>query len=262
MAKKNTSETTPETTEKQPRKRGPKAAQAELKPTAEIMTPLKVEINFPIISDLKQALAFDANNNLFIAVQFKARVVSTEVFRLINLLTQPNQGLFAVIGSNQAAMDFKFDPKADTVEIVRAAKALPVGTSVQEKGKPAESKAVVEVKPEDVKGGDGVFLHSVTFNHVPEDARPYGVLFEYVNGTGEIKSAAGRGMNPTEAIISGLHSIKIIPAELKEPFEIIAALKKSKESDALVKTIRAIEVGSFDLTEANQGGKASKAKGA
>ncbi len=85
---------------------------------AQVTKPLAVEIHFPTITDLKQALAFDADGNLLIMIQFKAKVDQYEIFRLVNLLKQPHGSLFATIGSPQSAMDFMFT-KEGKVEIKR-----------------------------------------------------------------------------------------------------------------------------------------------
>ena len=115
------------------------AKQPKLEAKAEVVQPLKVEITFPSIMDLKQALAFDADGNLVIALQFKARVDQYEIFRLVNLLKQPHGALYATIGTLQSAMDFHFDAKAGKVEIIQAAKALPPGKAESKKaGKPAD----------------------------------------------------------------------------------------------------------------------------
>jgi len=218
-------------TEGKPETKDPKKA----KQKAEVVQPLKVDVNFPSIMDLKQALAFDGDGNLIIAVQFKAKVDQFEVFRLVNLLKQPHGTLYAIIGSPQTAMDFKFDTKNDKVEVIKAAKQLAPG--------PAE--------PKPQEGAAGVVkIHSVAFNHIPEEEDPFGVLIEYLaDGTGEVKSAAGRGKTATEAVISGVHNCGAVAAEMKEPFEIRAALELLEPSGDCYKLIRVIDVGSFDVDE-------------
>jgi len=237
-------------TEDKPEKTTKKTeAKAEVVKT-EVVNSLKVEVTFPNIVDLKQALAFDNDGNLIIAIQFKARVDQFEVFRLVNLLKQPHTGLSATITSPQSAMDFRFDAKAKTVEVIQAAvpAALPQGKPQEKpkagKSSPKETTAVQVIQPEDL-----VKLHGVTFNHIPEDERPFGVLIEYVNGTGEIKSAAGRGMSPTEAVISGVKNCGAVAQELSEPFEVRAALEGLEPSPEGYKLIRVLDVGSFDIEE-------------
>lgn len=216
----------------------------------EVVNSLKVEVTFPNIVDLKQAIATDNDGNLIIAIQFKARVDQFEVFRLVNLLKQPHTGLSATITSPQSAMDFRFDAKEGKVAILKAAvpAALPQGKT-QEKPKAGKSSpketAVVQVdQPEDL-----VKIHAVTFNHVEGEEKPFGVLIEYVNGSGEIKSAAGRGKDPTEAVISGVKNCGAVAQELSEPFEVRAALETLEPSGECYKLIRVIDVGSFDLDE-------------
>ena len=112
---------------------------------------------------------------------------------------------------------------------------------------------IVRIVAEIEKAAALVKIHGVTFNHIPEDERPFGVLIEYVcNGSGEIKSAAGRGMNPTEAVISGVHNCGAVAADLKEPFEIRAALELLESTPANYKLIRVLDVGSFDLEEGKE----------
>lgn len=243
---------------KEPKAESPTATvekKKESKPTA-AARPLKVEINFPSISDLKQALAFDADGNLIIGIQFKARVDQYEIFRLVNLLKQPHGALYAIIGSPQAAMDFKFDPKAQKVEIVQAIKALPQGNT-----KTAESQEPVaeatDQEPVVVK------IHAVAFNHIPEEKLPYGVAIDYVTeGSGEIHTVAGRGKNPTEAVLAGIMATKALPNEVNEPFEVMAALEQLDPSPECYKLIRVIEVGSFDdSSDQGKGGKKQTKKG-
>ena len=219
---------------------------------AEAVQPLKVEITFPSIADLKQALAFDSDGNLLIKVQFTSRVDQYEIFRLVNLLKQPHGALYATIGTPQSAMDFKFDHKAGKVEIIQAAKALPQGKKT---GKSHEATA---------EAGDqvpaAVKIHAVAFNHIaffPEEKDPFGVAIDYVgeDGSGEVHTIAGRGKNPTEAVMAGV--LKILPDGVKGPFEAMAALEKLEPSADGYKLIRAIEVGSFDEEgkEEGEGGK-------
>ena len=221
-------------------KTGKSTEKPETKTTkAEVVQPLKVEINFPSIMDLKQALGFDTDGNLIIAVQFKAKVDQYEIFRLVNLLKQPHGTIFAIIGSPQSAMDFKFDMKKDIVEVIKAAKALPQGPV-----KPADlsQEAAAENLVPEPKAAK---IQEVAFNHIPEEEKPFGVAIDYVvEGTGEIHSVAGRGMNPTEAVMSGV--LKFLPDVVKEPFEAMAALELLEPSAEGYKLIRAIEVGSFD----------------
>lgn len=212
---------------------------------AEVIQPLKAEINFPSIMDLKQALAFDSDGNLIVAIQFKARVDAFEIFRLVNLLKQPHGSLFAMIGSPQTAMDFKFDPKTDKVEVIKAAKKLTAGKA--------------EATPEEPPQVGPITIQDITFNHIPEEKDPFGVCIDFVSdGTGEMHTVAGRGKTATEAVIAGVKRTGGFPADLNEPFELIEALNKTTVTPALMKTVRAIEVGSFDVDEGK--GKEGKAE--
>ena len=206
----------------------------ESKVKTEAVEPLKVEINFPSIMDLKQALAFDSDGNLIIGIQFKAKVDQFEVFRLVNLLKQPHGALYAVIGSPQSAMDFKFDAKQIRFEIFQASERI-------EAGKGKKVKDLTEPK---AQGPKAVKIHAVAFNHIPEEEKPFGVCIDYVGGDGEIHTVAGRGMNPTEAVMAGV--LKILPDGVKEPFEAMTALEQLEPSGEGYKLIRAIEVGAFE----------------
>jgi len=225
-------------------------------PKAEIIQSLAVEINFPVIMDLKQALAFDADGNLIIGVQFKAKVDQYEIFRLVNLLKQPHGTLYATIGSPQSAMDFKFDTKTEKVEVIRAAKPI---SQVADKTVDKSQEQITEpLFPESM----AVKIHAVSFNHIPEEEKPYGVAIDYVSkdGSGEIHTVAGRGMNPTDAVLAGVS--RFLPFELTEPFEVMAALEKLEPSAEGYKLIRAIEVGSFDEEpDKSKGGEKQPAKG-
>lgn len=230
---------------KKPEKKIAQAKQPEVA-KSEKTTALRVEVHFPTITDLKQAIGFDADNNLVMGIQFKVKVDQFETFRLLNLLKQPHGPLYATIGTPQSAMDFKFD-KDGCVEIVKAQIAG------EKAGKPKELKAA-DAEPAADKGaaaelektGQVKAIHEVTFNHIPEDERPYGVLIEAVNGTGELKSYAGRGLNPTEAVISGVRQCGVVAADVKEPFEVRAALDELDPSPAVSKLIRVLDVGAFD----------------
>lgn len=224
----------------------PKKAEAKKASIAktEVIQSLKVEINFPVITDLKQAIGFDAGDNLVMTIQYKVKVDQFETFRLLNLLKQPHAPLYATLGTAQSAMDFKFD-KDGRVEIVKAqiaAEKAKEKTKALAEGKPADKGAAkeLEVAVAPVK------IQAVTFNHIPEDERPYSCLIEYVNGTGELKTVAGRGLNPTEAVISGVHAAGIVPADVAEPFEIRQAIEKLEVSPENYKLIRVLDVGSFD----------------
>jgi len=259
----------------------------------ENIQPLKVEIEFPSILDLKQALAFDADGNLLIKVQFTSRVDQFEIFRLVNLLKQPHGALYAKIGTPQAAMDFQFDDKNRIGVAIEAAKALPQGNEyggpraedivspdaeVQEV--PAEPKKKRQTKAEKeraahlshcnqgeyigvCKFGEAdcpalanettqeeptvvVKIQGFTNNHMEEEEKPFGVCIDYVNGTGEIKTCAGRGMNPTEAVIAGVIQCGLVPADRTEPFEFIAALEQMESSEAGDKLIAVLGSGSFE----------------
>jgi len=226
---------------------------------AEVVQPLAVSITFQGISNLKLPIALDDKGHMVVGVQFQARVDPFEIFRLVNLLAQPNGGLSATIASPQSAMDFKFDVKTKTVEVLQAVVPKLAEPKAQEKkaGKssPKEGTAVqVQEGPEHL-----VKIHGVTFNHIPEEAKPFGVLIEYVNGTGEIKSAAGRGKSPTEAVVSGVKNCGAVGQEYSEPFEVRAALERLEPSPEGYKLIRVLDVGSFDAEEGK--GEAEPKKG-
>jgi len=255
MAKKT--EDKPETKAKKTTKTEAKV-EPKTEPKAEVTTPLKVEITFPSILDLKQALAMDSDGNLVIAIQFKARADQYEIFRLVNLLKQPHGALYATIGTPQSAMDFHFDHKAGRVDIIQATKALPQGKAkgpTKEPTKPDKpADQVVEVVQEE---GSVVKIHAVTFNHIPEEEeKPFGVCIDYVNGTGGIRTVAGRGKNATEAVLAGIAATKAFPADLKEPFEIRAALEDMNHDEPnpeCFKLIRVLDVGSFEEADATAG---------
>lgn len=197
----------------------------------EVIKPLAVEVEFPSIMDVKQAIATDSDGNLIIAVQFKAQVNQYEVFRLVNLLKQQHGTIYAKIGSPQAAMDFKFDPKQLRFDIFTAEKQK------IEAAKPEEGKAQDQPK--------SIMIQAVAFNHIPEEEKPFGVAIDYsVNGSEDVHTVGGRGMNPTEAVMAGVKSF--LPGELAEPFEVSAALEQLDPSPECYKLIRVIEVGSFD----------------
>jgi len=225
-----------------------KKTQAKDVAKAEAVQPLRVEIHFPSIMDLKQALAFDADGNLIIALQFKARVDQYEIFRLVNLLKQPHGALFATIGSPQSAMDFKFT-KDGRVEIVKAQIAA-------EKAK----APALDTPPE--PGAKAAKITEVRFNHIPEEEDPFGVLIEYAaDGTGEMKTVAGRGKSATEAVIAGVRNCGVVAADVKEPFEVRAALELLEPSADCYKLIRVIDVGSFDVEEGKGKEGEDKSKG-
>jgi hypothetical protein len=226
------------------KKEEPKAEVAQ----AEVQKPLPVQIQFPNIFDLKQAIAFDSNSNLVMAIQFKVRVDQFELFRLVNLLKQPHGGLSATIQSPQSAMDFRFH-KEGRVEIVKAQIAADVEI-VKAQIAADNKKKLPEAKPKEKPAEPAEIeatVHGVTFNHNPEDERPFGVFIEYVlNGSGEIKSAAGRGTNPTEAVIEGVHNCGIVAADMTEPFEVRSALELLQPNSENYKLILALDVGAFD----------------
>lgn len=210
----------------------------------EATKPLKVEITFPSITDLKQAIGTDADGNLVLAIQFKARADQFEIFRLVNLLKQPHGALYAVIGSPQSAMDFKFDAKQIRFEIFKADQKIQA-SSGKEKPKQLEPPA---------EHWTAIKIHEVSFNHIAEEKLPYGVAIDFVaDGTGEIHSVLGRGMNPTEAVINGVLRLGILDYTegdlTPQPFEVRAALEDFNHDEPnpeCFKLIRVLEVGIFD----------------
>lgn len=198
--------------------------------------PLKVEVAFPSIFQVKQAIQMDKDGYLVLAIQFQAKVNPTELFRFINLLSQPHGAMYALIGSDQAAFDFRFDKTGHKVERIDAAKALP---SPKVQDRPIESYRQGNVAVKTITGA--------TFNHIKTELLPYGVFVNYVaDGTGEIVSAAGRGKTPTEAVIAFAKQIELIPDDVTEPFEVTAALEMLESTPARDDLIRVIQVGSFD----------------
>ena len=240
MAKK--AENKPETTDKA-------GITAAKKPEAkaEVIQPLPVEVHFPNIMDLKQAIAFDGDGQLIIAIQFKARVNQFEVFRLLNLLKQPNGGLSATISSPQSAMDFYFNDKEGTVQVIKAA-VKTIKSSAQIAGPKTTEKALPDNEAYPA-ASDVVKIHFVHFHHIPEETLPFGVAIDYINQTGEIKIALGRGKNPTDAVIDGVRWCGLIRYEGAEPFEVRAALENLETSTEGLKLIRVIDHDSFEIIE-------------
>lgn len=226
-----------------------KGKAAAVKEAAEIVksettTPLKVEVNFPNIFDLKQAVGFDSDSNLVMGIQFKVKVDQFETFRLLNLLKQPHAPLSATIFSSQSAMDFKFT-KDGKVEILKAQVAT-------------DKKKLPAAEPK--KNGDNpVRIAFVAFNHLPEEKLPFGLALDVVNGTGRQKSYAGRGKNPTEAVVAAAVQAGIVGPDVKEPFEVKKALQSLEKGPEVLKLIRVIDVGSFEGEE-NKGGSQDKGK--
>ena len=216
-------------------------AEKKKPPKAEVVKPLPVEIDFPAIMDLKQALAFDSDGNLVIGIQFKAKVDQYEIFRLINLLKQPHGTLYARIGSAQSAMDFKFDPKAGKVKVINAPKTTPQATG-DETDKPQEEPAQ-SLFPEPTT----IRFDKVAFNYIPEEKKPYGVAIDFAaDGSEETHTVAGRGKTASQAVLAGVKATTAFPDDLKEPFEVKPALEAMDPSPECYKLIRVLEVGSFD----------------
>lgn len=211
---------------------------------AEAVQPLKVEINFPAITDLKQAIATDSDGNLLTRIQFTARVDQFEIFRLINLLKQPHGALYVTIGSNQSALDFKFDPKNLRFQIFQSAKRI------EDAKKDKDTVADKTDVPVEEAANQAVKIEAVRFNHEPGEKLKFGVFIEYsVNGSTELKSATGRGKNPTAAVIAGVKQTGAVFEGLNEPFEVRAALEALEPSGECYKLIRVLDVGSFDVDE-------------
>lgn len=227
-------------TTKEPKSKKEEPKKPAAKP-AEVVTPLKVEVEFPHIHDLKQGIAFDSDMNLVLTIQFKAPVDQYEVARLVNLLKQPSGVLHATIGSNQSAMDFKFDPKAGQFVVTQAAKALVPG----KKDKPAAGP------PADGK----VVFQDVTFNHFEKEDKPFGVFISYTDSDGVIHEKAGRGGSALEAVIAGIQSTGAIHRDMTEPFEVLAALKDIDVTPALNELLRVIEVGQIPTDKKEKAAK-------
>jgi hypothetical protein len=246
-----------------PAKKAAKKEAAATVAAAQATNPLQVEVRFNPIFDFKQAIGFDGDGKLVMTIQFKTVLNQFdvyEVFRLVNLLKQPHGSLFATVGSPQSAMDFKFSQEGK-VEILKAeiaaTKALPAG----KKGKPADQPADQGTgeKPVDPTEGEITFK-DITFNHVPEEKLPYGCVIDFTNGaTDKSHVVAGRGKTTAEAVISGVKQTKAKLFDgLNQPFEIVAAVKKTPETDAQIKIIRAIEVGTSDLGDGKGGANPKK----
>jgi hypothetical protein len=221
---------------------------------AQVVTPLKVEVRFQTITDLKQAIGFDADGNLTIRIQFESRVDQYEIFRLVNLLKQPHGVLYATIGSPQSAMDFLFtkDGKMEILkaEIAQAKKPAEVTEKAPEKPAPIKdttkaedekSSKIVYFKP-DV--ASPVIFQQTVFNHIAEEGLPFGVSITYDNGKEKGVTVAGRGHSAAEAVIAGVKNVTGF-GELQQPFQILEALKKTQETPAQIKLVRTIELGNF-----------------
>jgi len=228
-----------------------KKNQPELKieTKAEVVQPLKVEIHFASIANVKQVLGFASDGDFQIAVQFTAKANPFEVFRLANLLKGPHSALYAIIGSNQGALDFRFDEKEYKIEVIRAASQIAAGKPADAvktadkaettdagktavavvKTEPGKAAAVQGKKPADLKGR--IFVE-VKSNVIQDDPNPFGLFAAYFNGSQEAKSAAGRGKTPAEAALSLLANVDLIPTDRKvEPFEAIKYLTDDHGSD-------------------------------
>lgn len=208
----------------------------EVAKTEPVALGMKVEVTFGTITDLKQALGFTSDGDFEMAIQFKSKVDPFEVFRLINLLKQPHAPLYAIIGSPQTAMDFAFDKANNKVEVLRAIKA-----AVQEAKKLDDKKN----PPSDIKAKVIEFVN-LSVNHLPTEAQPFGLFVDYKNGNGEDKSVAGRGQTPAEAGMSVVRSLECVPLTVKEPFEVLDALRKFPPTPALAKLILTIARNKFE----------------
>jgi hypothetical protein len=198
---------------------------------SEVVQALKVEINFPSISGIKLAQGFNNDGDFQIGIQFTAKVNPFEVFRLINLLKGPHTALYAVIGSNQGILDFKFDEKNYLVEVVKAAAQLAAGETGKPEKKDADDKKPAQEKGKEpvVKGKVFVEVHS---NDFPDEPEPFGLFAEYLNGSQESRPAAGRGKSPSEAAMALLRTVNIITSDRPaEPFEAIKYLTEDFGSD-------------------------------
>lgn len=231
-----------------------KKEQPKLETKPEVIQALKVEVNFPTISGLKQVLGFTSEGDFQIGIQFTAKVNPFEVFRLVNLLKGPHTALYAIIGTNQGALDFKFDEKDYHVDVIRAAAQLAAGKPVDkpeivhDAGKPgatAEATKTTEAKVEPPKGKIFVDVH---VSNSEGDPRPFGLFANYMNGTKEPKSAAGRGTTASEAALSLLQSVNLIPSDRPvEPFEAIKYLTEGFGTDPFCLALAdVIKTNNFD----------------
>ncbi|MCK9602057.1 MAG: hypothetical protein M0R06_23630 [Sphaerochaeta sp.] len=225
----------------------------------ELVKPLKVEINFPTIYNLKQALKMDDKGALIMGVQFEAKVDQFELFRLANILSQPHEGLYAVIGTPQTVMDFKFDKKEIRWEVFNANLKLEAGKSpAQDKAAPpveaATGAAQGPTPAEQTAKPDGDFkpkvttFFSVTHNHIENEPDPFGVLVEYLAGTEEVHSQVGRGKSPADAALSAIRQLEACPPALGQPFEMIDYLGKNfQKTTALCQLSLIISRDTFDI---------------
>ena len=96
--------------------------------------PLKVEINFPAVSELKQAIKQDKDGRLIGVIQFETPVDPISFFRLLHVLKTSHGGVYATLGTNQAALDFKWHEHEQSVEtvlpmkLIEAPVPIPLGT--------------------------------------------------------------------------------------------------------------------------------------
>ena len=209
----------------------------EVAKTEPVALGMKVEVTFASINDLKQVLGFTSDGDFEMAIQFKAKVDPFEVFRLINLLKQPHAPLYAIIGSPQTAMDFMFDKANNKVEVLRALKvAVQEAKKLDEKAKTPAS----DIKPKAIE------FVNLSVNHLPTEAQPFGLFVDYKNGNGEDKSVAGRGQSPAEAGMSVVRALECVPLTVKEPFEVLDALRTFPPTIALAKLILTIARNKFE----------------
>jgi hypothetical protein len=238
-----------ETKEKKEKKMKNEETKEKIEKKADLIQPLKVDITIKGISGLKMPIALDNEGHLTVVVQFHARIRPFEIFRLANLISQPNGGLSATFSSPQSAMDFQYDEKAGTVDVLKSVKELPVTTAKEKK--PSE-----ETKKESVKeAGKSITFHEVSFNHMEKEPNPFGVLITYVDTNGELKDALGRGKSAAEAVIAGIKQTEGFNLKSDHLFEILNAIKKTPETTAQIKIVRTLEMGEFfEDSEENENG--------
>ncbi|MFA5429866.1 MAG: hypothetical protein WC329_01750 [Candidatus Omnitrophota bacterium] len=210
---------------------------------AELVKPFRTEVPIKNITGLKIPLTMDDKGHLVGGFQFQAIVNQYELFRLINLMNQPNGGLHVIFVSDQASFDFKYDQKEQRFEVIQGVLPLPAGTAkttpdaaAQEKKEPAK-KTAAPTSP--------VVFTNTTFNHFDKEPEPFGVAIDYMpDETGNIVHVLGRGKTAVEGLFSGLKQVKGFEA-ISQPFKFLEAVKATKEGPAQIKIIRTIEMGEF-----------------
>ena len=214
-------------------KKKPDKAQDEIQP-------LKVDIKFPHIMDIKQQIALDTSGILAIKIQFTANVDQFEVFRLVNLLKQPHEALYAIIGTNQSQLDFQFDADAGVVNILQSIVALPVGVTSTE-------------PPRDSEPGITPSIKIVEANLKYDKVFPYPyraeIIYVMLEGNGEILTLIGVGQDIADAILDALSDMLPGQQLMPEIFEAVAYLEGLEDRAECLKLINALYSNSIGEPE-------------